>query len=1004
MPGHSLLHIARVALAACAVLPAPGAGLSVDTTHREEARVFFNSVYSFSENAPIAFTGDVTAGVAGTTGTAFREAVRVRVNWFRAMAGVPADVAFSDTLHAKCQQAALMMSANDQLSHTPPANWLFYTAAGAEAAGQSNLFLGANGPGSITGYIEDPGEENAELGHRRWIFYPQTQTMGTGDVPAQNGKREANALWIFDAHFGGPRPAVRDEFVAWPPPGYVPYQVVFPRWSFSYPGADFSNATVTLTRNGQPLGKTIEPISSGFGENTIAWIPADRDLDVPVTAAPAQDTVTAVTVGGVKIGAQTRSFSYSVRVFDPAETGADTELATISGPGMATFGLPNDYTCAAVPRATGYDWETGTPVPLDAVEGAEEGLDHVLADISGSYEVISSVHKSGAKGFHFANPDFRRQSLELDRVIVPSAASQIRWQSRLGWATAAQTARVQVSVDEGLTWKSIYSQTGTDSAGEGSFVERSVSLASYAGRAVRIRFLFDYRSGGAVFLSVDDGVGWHLDDIRVTVAEEITARALASENGGAALQFTPPDPAVLSLRVRPVFFGKYRGEWAPVKPVDATALPASLTVNISPAGGGTVAGATAGTSPRIVGEAITLTAKPAPGFLFREWTGDLTSTERTLGFTMPEILVLNANFIPSPWPGGRGKYVGLIHATPASSAGAGLITVTLDSAGAFSGSVVIGGKKRGFTGRFDASGVGSFGRVQLAEFTLPGVTPAVRIALALDTSESPLTHISATVTEEGMPPLTAIATRSLLTGAESPQPPLLNAPATWIGGYTARITAAVPAGAGPRGDGWARMSVSKNGSVLLTGILADGTPVTAAGKFRDDGVWAIYRPLYQRAGALTGEIALQDLAASDVAGSLRWFRPAAVSGRFADGWAAGLVTDFSGSRYRRPATGARVLSALDAAAGAATVTCEFAAAVVWPVNVGLNGRITLDPAAVDPSLRGSVNPLDGTWTGAFSDPASASRVNYRGVVLQKEGIFAGYFLTPTDGGRIRLAP
>jgi len=64
----------------------------------------------------------------------------------------------------------------------------------------------------------------------------------------------ANAVWVVDdANYWGPRPATRNAFVSWPPPGYVPYPVVYPRWSFSYPSADFSAATVTMTSNGVPV-------------------------------------------------------------------------------------------------------------------------------------------------------------------------------------------------------------------------------------------------------------------------------------------------------------------------------------------------------------------------------------------------------------------------------------------------------------------------------------------------------------------------------------------------------------------------------------------------------------------------------------------------------------------------------------------------------------------------------------------------------------------------------
>src|SRR5438034_1286336 len=89
------------------------------------------------------------------------------------------------------------------------------------------------GADAITAYIWDFGANNDIVGHRRWLLYPQTKVMGTGDVPNQGGFAAANATWVFDANYGGPRPATRKPFVSWPPAGYVPYQVVYPQWSFA---------------------------------------------------------------------------------------------------------------------------------------------------------------------------------------------------------------------------------------------------------------------------------------------------------------------------------------------------------------------------------------------------------------------------------------------------------------------------------------------------------------------------------------------------------------------------------------------------------------------------------------------------------------------------------------------------------------------------------------------------------------------------------------------------
>ena len=100
------------------------------------------------------------------------------------MAGVPADITFNATKSGKAHQAALMMAAQNTLSHTPGSGWACYTAAGAEAAGKSNLALGSSGPKSINQYIQDSGANNTAVGHRRWILSPRVVEMGTGDIPS----------------------------------------------------------------------------------------------------------------------------------------------------------------------------------------------------------------------------------------------------------------------------------------------------------------------------------------------------------------------------------------------------------------------------------------------------------------------------------------------------------------------------------------------------------------------------------------------------------------------------------------------------------------------------------------------------------------------------------------------------------------------------------------------------------------------------------------------------
>jgi hypothetical protein len=203
------------------------------------------------------------------------------------------------------------MAANQALNHTPPTNWKCYTQSGYDGASSSNLALGAYGPEAIDLYMNDGGV--GSLGHRRWVLYPQTQEMGTGDIPGGSWQNESNALKAWDSHVWDTRPATLDAFVAWPPPGFVPYPVVYPLWSFAVAGADFSSATVTVTSNGSAIPTTVSHPENGYGENTLAFKPCNCSS----WPRPVADTEYQVTISHVLIGGTAQNFSYSVTVFAP---------------------------------------------------------------------------------------------------------------------------------------------------------------------------------------------------------------------------------------------------------------------------------------------------------------------------------------------------------------------------------------------------------------------------------------------------------------------------------------------------------------------------------------------------------------------------------------------------------------------------------------------------------------------------------------------------------------
>lgn len=478
-----------------------GTPLSVDTTDRESVRLFFNRIYG-EPTAPIGWTGSHARGEPGTTSRDFKQATVQRVNWYRAMAGLPAAVRLSDATSAKAQQAALMMSVAGQLSHTPTASWRYYTPEGAEAAGSSNLALGSTGPAAIDQYIRDWGDNNASVGHRRWLFYPNTRTVGTGDVPAGalDGAQlwAANALWVFDVDFRAPRPKVRDDFVAWPARGYAPYATVYQRWSLSYPDADFSQARLTVTRGGSPVDASIEPLSNGVGENTLVW----KMPDIAATgshARPAADTRYRVTVSNVTVGRQARSFDYEVTVFDPAVATPDAIRPEVSAPAQVMPGQTYAARIAALPGATGYSLTAFRATSLDGAQPLPFGSGAWTADNGNSHAMIDG----GRLRFYATMTAPPVQSVTLGKPLyVANAGARVLVDRAMGLAADKQFFRVQASRDDGATWDDVYSEAGQGTR-QGPVGVVPVSLSAHAGQQIRLRLALG--NAGSAYLGMDTG-------------------------------------------------------------------------------------------------------------------------------------------------------------------------------------------------------------------------------------------------------------------------------------------------------------------------------------------------------------------------------------------------------------------------------------------------------------------------------------------------------------------
>jgi hypothetical protein len=292
-----ILALSALAILGCKkkVNPTP------EPTAREIALEDYNTNYLGSAVSDPGWTGSTVTCNAGTLPQATHDKVIKRINYFRRMVGLNDNTTLDPSKYGMYQDAALMMKANNALNHTPPDTWTCYTQNGYTGASTSNLALGAHASNAVTLFINDPGASNTSVGHRRWILHSAKTQFSYGST------NSSMSLGVIGVAGGNTKiPA----FIAYPPNGYIPQTLTFPRWSFGIAGANFSAATVTMTGDSGNIPVTIISAGGSYGDKTIVWEPqgivTNSNADVSYT----------VTVSGIAGAAQT-SYTYTSIIFKP---------------------------------------------------------------------------------------------------------------------------------------------------------------------------------------------------------------------------------------------------------------------------------------------------------------------------------------------------------------------------------------------------------------------------------------------------------------------------------------------------------------------------------------------------------------------------------------------------------------------------------------------------------------------------------------------------------------
>ncbi len=276
-----------------------------------------------------------------------KEAVLDYVNEIRSRHGL-APVTYDETYDEETAQAALLIVANNYMTHFPAEDSECYTEAGATGSASSNLYWGSPEEGhgdpllapstaNVRGWLID--EDVPALGHRRWLLDPFLHKISYGRVDGPPVGDDADrvghgsALKVIYAE----KPKLDDtapDFVAYP---YGDYPVDLFKlgwyWSFSAlvdpsdpwqnEAIDFSKATVTVRRGRRTL--TVRNVSfnnDGIGlPNHLQWQVPDARIDVPYT----------VEIANVDVAGRLRSYTYDVMFTEPLYSRVDAPVYAVDG-------------------------------------------------------------------------------------------------------------------------------------------------------------------------------------------------------------------------------------------------------------------------------------------------------------------------------------------------------------------------------------------------------------------------------------------------------------------------------------------------------------------------------------------------------------------------------------------------------------------------------------------------------------------------------------------------
>lgn len=423
------------------------------------------------------------------------------------------------------------------------------------------------------------------------------------------------------------------------------------------------------------------------------------------------------------------------------------------------------------------------------------------------------------------------------------------------------------------------------------------------------------------------------------------------------------------------------------------------------------------------GVSLTLTAAPKAGYVFSHWSGIPTvaqSAGNVVTLIMPtaDDAAITAHFVSNPFlppVGASNSFQGLLRPVDAADTAndtVAMISGTLATSGTFSGKVMVGGLTHSFAATFQGDGSSTFtvAKVKVSSLPLPN---GRTLSLTFSSGNIQATLVKAGITstgtlQRGIYSATAKVPQALLNRKTSAALALKNQ-----GFYTAAMPSKIQSPpraltSYPQGDSYTTLTLKDDGTLSLSGVLADGSTLTATSLLVLGDEVPVFVQLNTpgstsiKGASLSGTLTLQPGSTSDVTGTdLLWLRPsvtqlngtttaARATQLYTAGWPSGITLDLVGAQYDTSTPVQTILSLPLANTTTGNAQLDFMdgklSADISVTDFYISGNTVAKIPATNKSFTLVISAPKATFSGTFTpnwSNAVSTKPAFRGIILQK---------------------